>query len=188
MTRAVAEKKNGAEFEALEYLLKAVVCGQKLAPPMQQLINILVAKSLLLGALPLRRLGRPKNENLESVGRNAAERYWSLVDSGATYQEAVEKVSLEIHKSERHVMRLVAKHKAEVGETLEQRTSQREFRNLLRRIYTDSPSASEALSKYAQIFEPQIPPPDLTEDDYLEHLDELIDQLAVNAKPLTRKI
>lgn len=187
LIRAVGDQTNGAEYEALEYLLSAVISGEKLTQPMQELVNIVVARSLLTGALPLKKLGRPKQAGLYSVGLKAAERYWSLVDSGATYQAAVDTVSSEIHKSERHVMRLVAEHKAQVGVTLEQRTRNRDFWNEQRRVFAASGHAN-SLAHFATLFEPNVPKPDLTVDDYLDHLDELVDRLAVNAKPLTKKI
>lgn len=188
LIRDVAEQKNGAEYEALEYLLGAVIRGEKVPSSLQKLINIIVAKSLFFGALPLRKLGRPKQEELDVVGLNAAERYWELVDSGVSYQEAVETVSTEIHKSERHVMRFVAKHKKEIGETKEAREEYRSYWNFYRTHVAHKPAYREAMVRYRRAFEPAIPPPELSEDDYLEHLDELVERLASQAKPLTKKI
>lgn len=188
LIRAVAEQKNGAEYEALEYLLGAVLRGDKLPPPMQELTNVIVAKCLFFGALPLRKIGRPKREELDSVGLDAAERYWGLVDSGVSYQEAVGIVSSEIHKSERHVMRLIAKHKERVGDTPEKRDTYRAIGDFQRKYFAESSSYLDACSKYARAYDPPIPPPDLNTDDYLEHLEELIERIASNAQPLTKKI
>jgi hypothetical protein len=188
LIRDVAEHKNGAEYEALEYLLGAVIRGEKVPSSLQKLINIIVAKCLFFGALPLRKLGRPKQEALDVVGLNAAEKYWELVDSGVSYQEAVETVSSEIHKSERHVMRLVAKHKKKIGETKEAREAYRSYWNFHRTHFAHKAAYRDAMARYLRAFEPAIPPPELSEDDYLEHLDELVERLASQAKPLTKKI
>ncbi len=189
LIRAVAEQKNGAEYEALEYLLSAVIRGEKLPPSMQELINVLVAKCLLYGALPLKKLGRPKARGgLNSVGLKAAELYWGLVDSGVSYQEAVVIVSAEIHKSERHVMRLIAEQKNTVGDTPEKRQAYRKFWDLQRKWFAERSSYCDASSEYAELFAPPIPPPDLNTEDYLEHLGELIERIASTVQPLTKKI
>ena len=52
LIRRVAQEENGAEFEALNYFLGTVLVGEKIVPDFQKLINLIVAKSVLVGALP----------------------------------------------------------------------------------------------------------------------------------------
>lgn len=184
LTRAVAEGTNGAEFEVLELLMSSVLWGQKMPPRLQKVANIIVAKSILIGALPLRKLGRPKLEGLDKTGLSAARLYFNLVDSGSKHEAAAAAVANKICKSERHAMRLVAKHKKEIGETLEQRKAKRDRAKILMPIK----GFEDSVSHYARAFEPEILAPELTLDDCLEHLDELADALAAKAKPLTKKI
>jgi hypothetical protein len=184
LIRSVAAQENGAEFASLEYLLGMVFNGESLEPEFQKLINLIVAKAVIYGALPLQKLGRPKREQLDSIGREAAERYWEMIDSGSSYESAVEAVSVEFHKSERHIMRLIAPHKKSIGETLEQRSINRSYWKIMRERNTTSSYLELCLS----ILKPKIPAPDFTHEDYVDHLDELIQQLAEKAKPLTKKI
>lgn len=186
LARAVAAGANGAEFEVLEWLMSAVLWGKKIPPPLQEVANIIVAKSILIGALPLRKLGRPKLEGLDETGLSAARDYFELVDSGTKYEEAVLAVANKICKSERHVMRLVAKHKKEIGETVELRAEKRAQAEKSRMIWLAD--SEKAFANYRRLFEPEIPVPELTLDDCLEHLDELADIVAAKAKPLTKKI
>jgi hypothetical protein len=182
LIRRVAQEENGAEFEALNYFLGAVLAGEKIVPDFQKLINLIVAKSVLIGALPMQKLGRPKVEKLDSIGLEAAYRYWNLIDSGVPYEEAVQQVSSEFHKSDRHIMRLIAPHKKTVGETSEDRMRNRDRSKFLQSINPNS------FDQYKKIFEPKIPVPNFTDDDYFDHLDELVDELASRAQPLTKKI
>jgi|GEM_PF-4138685 hypothetical protein len=182
LIRRVAQEENGAEFEALNYFLGAVLAGEKIVPDFQKLINLIVAKSVLIGALPMQKLGRPKVEKLDSIGLEAAHRYWNLIDSGVAYEEAVQMLSSEFHKSDRHIMRLIAPHKKTVGETSEDRRKKRNLNNFLQPINPNS------FSQYKKLFEPKIPVPNFTDDDYFEHLDELVEELASRAQPLTKKI
>lgn len=185
LTRAVAEGTNGAEFEVLELLMHSVLWGQKMPSRLQEVANIIVAKSILMGALPPRKLGRPKLEGLDETGLSAARLYFNLVDSGSKYEAAVAVVANKICKSERHVMRLVAKHKKEIGETFEQRKAKRDRAEMIPMMIK---GFEDSRSQYARIFESEIPAPELTLDDCLEHFDELADALAAKAKPLTKKI
>ena len=182
LIRRVAGQENGAEFDALKYLLGAVVVGENIDPDFQKLINVIVAKSVLVGALPMQKLGRPKVEKLDAIGLQAASRYWEMIDSGVSYDEAVQKLSSEFHKSERHIMRLIAPHKKTVGETSEDRRENRE------RNYLLQPINPNLFNQYKKLFEPKIPVPNFTDDDYFEHLDELVEELASRVQPLTKKI
>jgi hypothetical protein len=181
--RRVSAKENGAEFSALEYMLGMVLGGHKIDPDLQQLINLIVAKAIIFGALPLQTRGRPKRKELDSIGRAAAEKYWEMVDSGSSYELAVETVSAKFHKSERHVMRLIAPHKKSIGESLEQRITNRIFWEMRGKLHTEN----SFFEQYQTLFGPKIPSPDFTNDDYRDHLDEMIQQLAANSKPLTKK-
>jgi hypothetical protein len=131
----------------------------------------------------MEKLGRPKRDELDSIGLSAAHQYWEMIDSGHSYQEAVEKLSEELHKSERHIMRLISKHKKSVGETLEIRCKNRQWHQLMREIYS-KPGAMEG---FKSMYEPRVPMPNFNVDDYLEHLDEMTQKLVANSKPLTRK-
>jgi hypothetical protein len=185
LIRRVAGQENGAEFDALKYLLSAVVVGENIDPDFQKLINVIVAKSVLVGALPMQKLGRPKVEKLDAIGLQAASRYWEMIDSGVSYDEAVQKLSSEFHKSERHIMRLIAPHKKTVGETPEKRVTHRSWNNMMREFYMSHPNSPNS---FAKMFEPKIPVPDFTDDDCMEHLEEMILELATRAQPLTKMI
>jgi hypothetical protein len=182
LIRRVAQKENGVEREALYYFLDAVLVGEKIVPDFQKLINLIVAKSVLIGALPTQKLGRPKVEKMDSVGLEAAHRYWNLIDSGVPYEEAVQVLSSEFHKSDRHIMRLIAPHKKTVGETSKDRRKNRERNCVFQPINLNS------FNQYKELVDPNIPVPNFTDDDYFEHLDELVEELASRAQPLTKKI
>lgn len=185
LIRRVAKQENGAEFEALRQFAGNVVFGNPIDPMFQKLVNLITAKAVLIGALPLEKLGRPKREELDSIGFLAAQRYWDMIDSGIGYQSVVEKLSSEYHKSERHIMRLIAKHKKSVGETLEERSRKRRWNEVMSDVYSKNPGAFE---HYKALFEPKVPFPELSLDDYLCHLEELTVELANSVKPLTKKI
>jgi transketolase len=133
----------------------------------------------------MQKLGRPKVEKLDAIGLQAASRYWEMIDSGVSYEEAVQKLSSEFHKSERHIMRLIAPHKKTVGETPEKRAIHRNWNSMMYEIRTANPDSDNS---FAKIFEPKIPTPEFTEDDCMEHLEEMILELATRAQPLTKKI
>ncbi len=184
LIQRVATQENGAELEALSHFAGLVVWGDAIDPKFQNLINLIVAKAVMFGALPMEKLGRPKRKELDSVGRNAAERYWEMMDSGIGYPEAVELLSKEFHKSERHIMRLIAPHKKIVGETVEDRLRNRQWNQIMRKTGSE-PGAWEF---YRSMYEPRVPVPKLSLDDYVEHLDELTQELAAGSRPLTKKI
>ena len=185
LIRRVSEQENGAEYDALNYFLDAVVVGEKIVPDFQKLINVIVAKSVLIGALPTQKLGRPKLEKLDSIGLEAAQRYWQLIDSGVSYEDAVQQVSSEFHKSDRHIMRLIAPHKKTVGETPEKRATNRSWKNKMYEMHMRNPNSFD---RYNKIFESKIPVPEFTDEDCMEHLEEMILELASRAQPLTKKI
>ena len=185
LIRRVARQENGAEFDALTYLFDVVLIDEEIDPKFQKLINLIVAKCVLTGALPLKKIGRPKTDDPDSIGLKAAYQYWEMVDSGETYEEAVRKLSDHFHKSERHIMRLIAKHKKTVGETLEMRDIKRSYNDCMRQLYSKNPNTFDM---YTKMIAPKIPLPDLSFDDYTEHLELLIQTLAASCKQLTKKI
>jgi hypothetical protein len=187
LIRSVDMQENGAEFEALRHFAGSVVWGEAIDPTFQKLVNLITAKAVIAGVLPLERLGRPKREELESIGHRAAQRYWEMIDSGVSYQEAVEILSREFYKSERHMMRLISKHKKDIGETVEERSRKRQRDQIVREMY-NRPGAMDHMKSMLSMFEPKVPLPELSLDDYLDHLEELTQQLAASIKPLTKKI
>ena len=162
-----------------------VISGDNIDPVVQRLVNLIVAKAVIVGALPLEKLGRPKSGDLDSIGRDAAQLYWEMIDSGIGYQEAVEAVSSKFHKSERHIMRLVAKHKKDIGDTLEERSRGRKWNEVMWDRCREHPGT---LDRFKAMYEPKIPYPDLELADYLDHLEALTHELAASIKPLTKKI
>ncbi len=52
-------------------------------------------------------------------------------------------------------------------------------------LYLSHPNSSNL---FAKMFAPKIPMPDFTDDDCMEHLEEMILELATRAQPLTKKI
>ena len=184
LARSVAQQVNGAEFEVLQEFAGSVIFGDSINPNLQSLVNLIVAKAVLVGAMPPAKLGRPKRDELDAIGLQAAQLYWEMIDSGIGYQEAVDTVSGKFHKSERHIMRLIANHKNAVGDTLEERTGKRKWYEIMRDMYKEHPGA---LDRFKAMIEPKIPFPDLELGDYLEHLEEQVQELAASIKPLTIK-
>lgn len=181
MRRAV-KKENGAEFEALRHFAATVLFGNPVDPTFQKVVNLILAKAVFIGALPLERLGRPKGDEGDSIGLEAAHRYWGLIDSGVGYDQAVATLGEEFHKSERHLMRLISTHKRAIGDTPEIRAKNRIQNEMLLRL------GPVNLDHYVKVFEPNMQVPELDLDDCLEHLEKLISELAADVKPLTRKI
>ena len=183
LLRRVSNQENGAELEALMNFALDIVWGHRIEPWRQNMVNLIVAKAIYTGALPLKKLGRPNRDELDSIGRDAANRYWEMVDSGLSSQKAVELLSGEFHKSERHIMRLIAPHKKSVGETLEDRDRNRNWMRAMRELYPESHEDDLFGSQY--FFDMRLP--DLNVNDYLEHLDEMMQKLEVGISPLTKK-
>lgn len=124
--QALAKNENGAEFAILELLGAIVMSGEKAGASFQLVANVIVAKSVLNGKLPLKKRGRPKNPD----GLNAydvAIRYFAIKDSGLSYENAVGQIAATLHKDERHIMRLVREAAPMIGITAEQRTAKRKW-------------------------------------------------------------
>lgn len=185
LIKAVAEMVNGADRECLEYFTDQVVWGEEISSDLQKIVNLLLAKSVISGSLPVMKLGRPKSQKLEELGLQIANDYWNLRDSGVSYSDAVGQLALKIHKDERHVMRLIEKHKKSVGLTFEERESKRSWYSMLRKLGANLDMYQSLIGKWKL---EAINPPELEIDDYFERLDELISQTISARKPLTKKI
>ena len=173
--KAVAEQANGAEWECLQEFMKDVIAGEKIDPKRQATVNLIVAKAIFLGALPMKKLGRPKSSEAEDLGLDLAQEYWVLRDSGTSYSDAVRHLSEKVHKDERHVMRLVKKHKRTIGLTLEDRQRNREWTELMANIYSRQKSyLGQANDIYSSLYGEYKSQPEFTAEDYLEFLDEQI--------------
>ena len=175
MWRAVAENKNGSAWEVLENFSLKIIYGQPIDPDLQRLVNLIIAKSVLEGALPNMRRGRPKSDDVEEMSRDVAQMYWDLRDGGKSYADAVEIIANQIYKDERHIMRMVEANTSNVGHTLEDRERKRQWRSLMREMRKNGNSLP---SIYEKFINPDLPP-ELTNiefdtSDYIDHLDELI--------------
>lgn len=175
MWKAVAENKNGSAWEVLENFSLKIIYGQPIDPDLQRLVNLIIAKSVLEGALPNMRRGRPKSDDVEEMSRDVAQMYWDLRDGGKSYADAVEIIANQIYKDERHIMRMVEANTSNVGHTLEERERKRQWRSLMREMRKNGNSLP---SIYEKFINPDLPP-ELTNiefdtSDYIDHLDELI--------------
>ena len=112
--RALTKDENGADFEVLQTLASLVVAGRKVDPDFQKVANAIVAQAILFDKLPPKKKGRPKDPD-GLHGWSVAYRYFSLVDSGVRYADAVEQTAAYFHKDERHIMRIVKENKHLIG-------------------------------------------------------------------------
>lgn len=183
--KAVAEQENGAEWKCLERFAGDVIFGNKINHKLQTIVNLIVAKAVIFEALPMKKLGRPKSQETEDLGRKVAKKYWDLRDSGSTYSEAVSRLADEIHKDERHVMRLVEKHKKSIGLTFEDRERSRQWAAMMREFgeifirtesVADKPEDMEVspMDSYASRMRDILKQPEFTAEDCIEYLDEQI--------------
>ena len=182
LLKAVVEQENGAEWACLEYFAGSVIAGSKIEPKLQEVVNLIIAKSLIFEALPIKKLGRPKLQESEDLGKEVAQEYWDLRDSGSSYSDAAGHLAEKVHKDERHVMRLVEKHKKSVGLTYEDREKNRQWRGGVFQI----PLLSRDPVFLDSLYEMYKRPPSLefTGNDYIEYLDEKIVK-SVQLKPPT---
>ena len=121
--KAVFDNENGADHRVLEVLAGLVLSGEKIDPDLQEVANAIVAQAVFFDALPLKRVGRPKEET--DRGFEIAIRYFELFDQGVGYAKSVETVAKQFHKDERQIMRLVKANKHWIGETREKRDAKR---------------------------------------------------------------
>lgn len=112
--KALAKDENGADYEVLLTLAGLVVAGREIDPDFQKVANAIVAQAVLFDSLPPKKKGRPKDPDGLN-GWSVAYRYFSLVDSGVRYSDAVAQTAAYFHKDERHIMRIVKENKHQVG-------------------------------------------------------------------------
>jgi hypothetical protein len=168
--QALAKGENGAEWHMFDVLEDAVVSGKTIEPVFQTVVNVIVAKAFLLGKLPAKRKGRPKDAEGIMLGECVASRYYFLVDAGASYKEAVAQVAREFCKDERHIMRLVSEYKHRVGETVETRQQTRRWRQMSSEVLEEA-KAEGRLTYLDQLYEAvSMDKP----DDRIEELEKLI--------------
>jgi hypothetical protein len=95
--------------------------------------------------------------------------YWDLLDSGRSSSEVIYYLSSKFHKTERQIFRYVQAKRAYFRETKEDRDQERRLFRMIASL--GNPQKDELASRY------EVPMPDLTSlsnEDYLDHLDELI--------------
>lgn len=177
LMKAVAAQENGAEWECLEHLASHAFWGNRIDPNFQAVANLIIAKAILYEALPLKKLGRPKSQESENLGRQVAQEYWDMVDCGTSYSEAVQHLANKVHKDERQIMRYVKKHKNMVGLTVEIREHNREWDTLMRNVIGSikSTTNNSYVSRYFAVSKPLA---EFVPDDYIEYFDEQIAKLA----------
>ena len=112
--RALTKDENGADFEVLQTLASLVIAGREIDPDFQKVANAIVAQAFLFDKLPPKKKGRPKDPD-GLHGWSVAHRYFSLVDSGVRYADAVAQVAAYFNKDERHIMRIVKENKHLIG-------------------------------------------------------------------------
>ncbi len=117
-------RESGAEYDVLRALAETILLGGAVTPIFQKKVNAIIAKAVLNGALPKKRMGRPK---LDSIGLKIAAMYFELMDQGTGYSESVAQVATAFHKDESHIMRLVKANKSKLGETPEERVEKRQY-------------------------------------------------------------
>lgn len=169
--RALAEGKNGADLRVLEMLTGLVMTGQTINPDFQRIANAIVAQSVLLGKLPPKPRGRPKDQENDD-SRAVAMQYFDLVDAGVSYADAVAQVAARFHKDERHIMRLVKRGKLWAGLTKEERDARREFYRFL--LHDGLDSALRGLRDIGEPFSKATEA--MMQRDYIGEVDDLIDE------------
>ncbi|MFY7913206.1 MAG: hypothetical protein ACOVPA_00870 [Rubrivivax sp.] len=176
--RAVAGAENGAEWDVLQEFASEVVWEQPIDPLLQRLVNLIVAKAVLVGSLPPARRGRPVAEDAQQFGRDLAEDFWAMRDSGVPYKDAIGELSARHHKDERHLSRIIKEHTRWVGETRDKRDRQRQMWSWIAEVLAKHGPNPYRNSLMAAIETP--PLPELSLDDYLDHLSELLERARPN--------
>lgn len=128
---AVAADSNGAEWDVLCKFASAVVWEHPIDPLAQRLVNLIVAKAVLVGSLPPARRGRPVAESAQEFGRNLAEEFFAMRDNGVPYKDAIGELSARHHKDERHLGRTIKEHTEWVGKTRIERDRRRQWWSLM---------------------------------------------------------
>ncbi len=172
--RAVAGAANGAEWDVLWEFASEVVWEQPIDPLLQRLVNLIVAKAVLVGGLPPARRGRPVAEGAQEFGRDLAEDYWAMRDNGVPYKAAIGELSARHHKDERHLSRIIKEHTRWVGETRIERDRKRQWWALMAELHAKH-GPSPYLIRLKELTESP-PLPELSLQDYLDHLSELLER------------
>lgn len=184
--RALANDENGADYAALITLAGLVLAGEKIDPDFQKVANAIVAQALLFDHLPQKKKGRPKDTD-RTKGLSVAGHYFTLMDAGFSYADAVVQVSAIFHKDERHIMRLVKENKKLIGNSREEREKNREWWRLCARmdekmIASGQESADQRLLKqYQEVLERN------DERDLIAELDEMIEEVVNRRVPTDTK-
>jgi hypothetical protein len=166
--RAVAAGENGAEWECLSNFAAEVIIGNKIHPERQRIVNLIVAKAVIQGVLPPRRTGRPKEPRTDQLAMEVSDAYWLLMDSGYSSEMAVEILSSRFHKTERQIYRYVQSQKPFSRSTKSEREQ-------LRAYWRISASLNGEVNPDGWPYEFRSPDlSSLTDEDYLDHLRELI--------------
>jgi AraC-like DNA-binding protein len=169
---AVAGSANGAEWDVLCEFASEVLWEQPIDPLLQQLVNVIVAKAVLVGSLPPARRGRPVAEGAQEFGLNLAEDFWAMRDSGVPYKDAIEELSARHHKDERHLSRIIKEHTSSVGKTRIERDRRRQLWSWIAEEHAKhgpNPHLNRTIEMLAT------PPlPELSLQDCLDHLRELL--------------
>lgn len=167
--RAVAGGENGAEWDFLSEFAGMVILGAEIDPNQQRLVNLIVAKSVIQGALPLRRVGRPKESRTDDLAMVVSTEYWDFLDSGRTSVEAVERLSAKFHKTERQIFRYVEAKRQFFGDTKEARDQKRKIFRMMASI------GDQRIDPFASMYAVDLPDlSSLTDEDYMDHLGEMI--------------
>lgn len=140
--------KSEAELHVLEGFAHVVLLEKKISPVLQAVVNAIVAKVVISGKLPQKKRGRPVNIFEGVTSWEVAERYLELYDSGLGYADVVEKMTIEFHKEERQIMRLVQECRAAVENRMGDTADERErFRNRRKEPGRDlTPEENECIS------------------------------------------
>lgn len=139
---AMKSGKSGAERMVLEALAFEMLAGRQIPPGFQRVVNAVILKAVAMGKLPDRPTGRPTSP--PGTSQAIALRYWQLRDEGVPYAQAVEAVSSEFAKTERHVMRLAEQQLQWIGRTKEDRDRRREWWALCAQMGADGSSLRRA--------------------------------------------
>lgn len=185
--KALANDENGADLWVLQTLASLVLAGREIDPDFQKVANAIVAQAVLFDRLPPKKKGRPKDPD-GIDGWSVAYQYFSLVDSGVRYADAVAQVAAYFHKDERHIMRIVKENKHQVGgDNPAQRKTKREWWQLCADMNEAAISEGKELVDIAmhEILETQIARDE--ERDLIAELDAMIDEVLNRRIPTDTK-
>lgn len=125
---AFVSGENGADRRVLELVAKAVIDGFDVNPHIQRVANVLLAKALLDGRLPVKASGRPKQETTSLKGVEITNRFYELLDGGMRRDDALIEAADYFKVEPRQVERAVERYRWLVGHFLEDRERFRAWR------------------------------------------------------------